>query len=156
MVNNFIMCLPNDLWDAELDSYIDSFKGWYDKLGCKAVLHRELTLYDDSLQLCGTLDGIFEINGEHVLLDYKTSVSVNPTWGLQLSAYQHLYRIANPDKHINRLQVIQLHKTGEPATVIEYDSKLDKFLDCLNLYKYFNPRSTRKRKEPRKAPIGDL
>jgi hypothetical protein len=157
MVNNYLTCIPEDVWDAELEPYLDSFKKWYKKVQCKAVLHRELTLFDDEFCLQGTLDGIYEMqDGELILVDYKTSAAPSKTWGLQLSAYKYMYELAHPDKKISRLQVIHLQKTGEEATVIEYEESLGIFKTCLLLYKYFNPRTTRKRKEPRKAPIGDL
>lgn len=52
----------------------------------------EIHMISDKLGFAGTLDRIVEINGKKILLDIKTSNSIQPTHWLQLSAYNELIK----------------------------------------------------------------
>jgi hypothetical protein len=52
----------------------------------------EVHMISDKLGFAGTLDRIVEINGKKILLDIKTSNSIQPTHFLQLSAYNELIK----------------------------------------------------------------
>lgn len=52
----------------------------------------EVHMISDKLGFAGTLDRIVEINGKKILLDIKTSNSIQPTHWLQLSAYNQLIK----------------------------------------------------------------
>ncbi len=52
----------------------------------------EAHMISDKLGFAGTLDRVVEIDGEKILLDIKTSNSLQPTHWLQLSAYNELIK----------------------------------------------------------------
>ena len=52
----------------------------------------EVHMISDKLGFAGTLDRVVEIEGEKILLDIKTSNSIQPTHWLQLSAYNELIK----------------------------------------------------------------
>ena len=53
-------------------------------------LHLEVELKDSKLRLVGHADLLCEIDGEQIVLDYKTSKKVSKDYALQLSAYAHM------------------------------------------------------------------
>jgi hypothetical protein len=58
--------------DAEVDPYLDNFDMWLDY--AQPVFEAaEMTVYNDTYQYAGTLDGIATIQGQRVVIDYKTS-----------------------------------------------------------------------------------
>lgn len=52
----------------------------------------EAHMISDHLGFAGTLDRVIEIDGEKILMDIKTSNSLQPTHWLQLSAYNELIK----------------------------------------------------------------
>ena len=52
----------------------------------------EVHMISEKLGFAGTLDRVVEIDGEKILLDIKTSNSLQPTHWLQLSAYNELIK----------------------------------------------------------------
>ncbi|MFF9525374.1 hypothetical protein ACF1DV_25845 [Streptomyces achromogenes] len=56
-------------------------------------IHLEETVWSDAHQYAGSFDAIAEIDGETVLLDWKTSKAVYDSVALQLSAYRYADRI---------------------------------------------------------------
>lgn len=52
----------------------------------------EAHMISDNLGFAGTLDRVIEIDGEKILMDIKTSNSIQPTHWLQLSAYNELIK----------------------------------------------------------------
>jgi len=52
----------------------------------------EAHMISDNLGFAGTLDRVVEIDGDKILLDIKTSNSLQPTHWLQLSAYNELIK----------------------------------------------------------------
>lgn len=72
----------------ELQTYLDSFREFLDKWQPE-FLYNEATIWNSTVGYAGSLDTIMKINGEIICCDYKTSASVYPEVGLQLSAYRH-------------------------------------------------------------------
>lgn len=56
-------------------------------------LHLEETVWSDKHQFAGSFDAIAKVDGEAVVLDWKTSRDVYASVALQLSAYRHADRI---------------------------------------------------------------
>ncbi|MET9959318.1 hypothetical protein ABZ128_09550 [Streptomyces sp. NPDC006326] len=56
-------------------------------------LHMEETVWSDTYGYAGSFDAIAEVDGEVVVLDWKTSKSVYDSVALQLSAYRYADRI---------------------------------------------------------------
>lgn len=57
----------------------------------------EAPVYNRAERYAGTLDGICDIGGRRVLIDYKTGKGVYPETSLQLAAYRHAEFIGAPD-----------------------------------------------------------
>jgi len=57
----------------------------------------EAPVYNRAERYAGTLDGICDIGGRRVLIDYKTGKGVYPEVALQLAAYRHAEFIGAPD-----------------------------------------------------------
>jgi hypothetical protein len=57
----------------------------------------EAPVYNRAERYAGTLDGICDIAGRRVLIDYKTGKGVYPEVALQLAAYRHAEFIGAPD-----------------------------------------------------------
>lgn len=60
-------------------------------------LHLEETVWDDNIHVAGSFDAIAKIDGETVLIDWKTSKAVYESVALQLSAYRYASRIILAD-----------------------------------------------------------
>ena len=67
----------------------------------------EAHMISDKLQFAGTLDRIVTIDGEKILLDIKTSNSIQPTHWLQLAAYNEL--IKEGGVKINKVAILWLN-----------------------------------------------
>lgn len=69
----------------------DMYMKWEQQTGIQFLSkYQEIQLVCPILSFGGTPDAIGEINGEIVLLDWKTSNKVYPDYLLQLAAYKHL------------------------------------------------------------------
>ena len=72
------------------------FKNWYDKAKFKA-LASEFALVNEELRVGGTVDCIGKIDGDLVLVDWKTSKGgPYPEMMVQLGAYTMMYEAAQP------------------------------------------------------------
>lgn len=78
----------------------------------------------------GTLDRIYEIDGETWLVDIKTSAKINDKLvSVQLAGYKKLL-----DKKVDKYGVLHLTKTGYKLVEIEPNEKI--FNSLLDIYKY--------------------
>jgi len=77
---------PGDL-RIEVAPYVEHFKqfmaDWQPEF-----LAQEATIWSDQYRYAGSLDAIARIGDEVVVMDYKTTKSIYPEVGLQLSAYR--------------------------------------------------------------------
>ena len=72
----------------EIQPYADHYREFLDRWQPE-FLHNEATIWNNTVGYAGSLDTIMRIGGETVVADYKTSASVYPEVGLQLSAYRY-------------------------------------------------------------------
>lgn len=78
------------------------------------IEHTETPLVDSGMGFAGTFDAIGVVNGERVLIDYKTSRRVYPEHAYQLAAYRHLVR-SEMGLMIDSAILVRLDKeTAEP------------------------------------------
>lgn len=56
-------------------------------------IHLEETVWDDDIAVVSSFDAIAKIDGETVIIDWKTSKAVYESVALQLSAYRYATRI---------------------------------------------------------------
>jgi hypothetical protein len=90
--------LPNGVMDAETAPYLDSFELWLDHFQ-PSYTAAEVTVYNPQYGYAGTADGYATVQGEQVIIDYKTSKKSfdgkgkrKKPWvdvALQLAGYRH-------------------------------------------------------------------
>lgn len=72
----------------EMQPYVTHFQEFLDKHQPE-FLAMEETVWNGTVGYAGSFDAVMRIDGENVIADWKTSASVYPEVGLQLSAYRH-------------------------------------------------------------------
>lgn len=89
-IENHILFGVSDI-PIEHDGYLRAFKQWW-KDTKPEVLATERRVYHRILRYAGTVDLLALIDGKRILIDYKTSASVNRMLtGVQLEAYAKAY-----------------------------------------------------------------
>ncbi len=89
-IENYILFGIVDIDDAN-KGYLDAFIQWYEDKKPKPIV-TESRVYHRVLRYAGTGDLIAEIDGKNLLIDYKTSATVNKMLtGVQLEAYSKAY-----------------------------------------------------------------
>lgn len=68
----------------------------------------EQSLCSDNLKIGGTIDRVFELNGERWLVDLKTGGAIYKEYFLQVYAYQQLWNEFFPDYPIDKLGILHL------------------------------------------------
>ena len=143
------MKLTDSLIDQDCLPYLDSFDMfWHSSShifdGCKMELEKRF--FDDNLQITGKVDAIFFKPGRTYLLDWKTSSRFQTHYYLQGAAYQHLARI-NGYNNVDEVLFVHLKKGKKPTTYKDSNPKksLDLFLKCLELFRYFEMDTTRRK-----------
>lgn len=143
IVHQACSCYIDGVWQGRLpvdcEGYFDSFRNWFDKT-VKQSIWNERKLIDKKLQFSGTPDLYCEmIDGQRMIVDFKTPVNFNPAWALQLSAYYHLAikcRAGKPDGCMS----LRLRADGKEAIAKTYnyiDDHFAIFLCALNVRRYF-------------------
>lgn len=103
---------------------------------------RERRIFSRVHHFAGTLDGIFLTpTGERVLIDIKTSATLDPASSLQVAAYEIAWTEEHPDAPIAERWIVQLTpKLKVPYRIwncsAEPDAWMDraKFLACVTVY----------------------
>lgn len=127
--------------DIEAQKAFDSFLKWEKTKNIK-WLESELAVASKVYQYGGTIDAICEINGEKILLDFKTSNQFSEETFLQLAAYQLALseQLENPkDLPIKRI-ILRIPKDGSDCeelivpTELKFD--IDTFLNLRQVYRW--------------------
>ena len=89
-IQNFLE--SGEVWvdDAEMRETLLNFRDWAHKHKLKPWA-LEQHLYNDDLMVAGTCDFIGMVDGELLLLDWKTSKRVYDHYPVQVSAYLYMY-----------------------------------------------------------------
>jgi hypothetical protein len=91
---------------------------------------RERRLYHPGRGYCGTLDGIFGIDGKRVLVDIKTGDPDDAGAHLQTAAYQAAWEVEHPDAVIHERWSVQLTPGRTvPYAVTNYTARPDGWRD---------------------------
>ena len=78
------------------------------------ILKQELTMVSEKLRIGGACDVLARLNGELVIIDYKTSRYIYPEVKAQLGCYAHMYEELQPKAKIVKGIALRLDKeTGE-------------------------------------------
>jgi hypothetical protein len=126
--------------DIQIKPYLDYITPWLGDAILK-VLAVESRLYDDELRLSGQCDAIIE-TADHtiILIDWKSTAYVQPTWKLQLAAYWHLVHCATDFRpHLAYVVQILARKPGiKTITIGCEEGKMlwDKYKHLLDLHHY--------------------
>jgi len=121
-----------ELKELNADEYnaVYSFVKWFDAVKPK-ILNKDYLAVNETVGYAGSVDAMFEINGEKWIVDFKTSKAVYPSHELQLSAYKHTP--GNEDCKLGILQVgYTLNKAGYKFT--EVTDKFDLFLSVHQIF----------------------
>lgn len=122
-----------------ISGYVDSFKGWFDRMIMEVILVEE-RLFDDANGYNGQLDLVARTKGCEVwLVDLKSPVTLSKSWRVQLAAYKSLC-----EKHgikVDRAGTLRLRADGKTPRVDWYEGSATKdfniFLSALNCHRYF-------------------
>lgn len=131
--------------EGHLGGYFESFLKWA-KTNPLKVLFTEKRIYDDVFKITGKLDLLAEINGQNVLIDFKTGSWAHPEiWRLQGTFYRSLIELEwltqdgpfPPEQFL----FIQLMKDGSAPIIYKFDYSPNDWGICLsaiNCYRYFS------------------
>ena len=127
----FFGLIPN-----EFRGYIDSFNRFWEENSYE-IVEMEHRMYNDQYQITGQCDLIVKDleTDKLILLDWKTSYSINKTWDMQGAAYQHMARESGKD--VDDVIFIKLDKKGAKPKIVPSQGTFDEFLDCYNIYNRF-------------------
>lgn len=81
---------------VDVKPHVKHFREFLDEVQPE-FLHLEETCWNDSLGYAGSFDAVAKIDGERVIVDWKTSKSVYDSVSLQLAAYRYAERIIVAD-----------------------------------------------------------
>lgn len=115
--------------------YFTSGKIWFDEY-VEEVISVEERLYDDIFQFNGQPDLIARLKNGHepVVIDYKTPITENKFWSLQLAGYR---KLAEP-YGVKRAMALMLNPNGKMALAKPYDSDADMatFIQMVGIHHY--------------------
>ena len=130
----FFMMVPD-----EIKGYYSSFIKWFDLMVDEVLLVEE-RLVDRDLMFSGQIDLLAKTKqGEVILVDLKTPLSLSRSWRIQLSLYNRLC-VVNGYKP-DRIGSLRLSPEGKIAKIDWYQDQaadLNIGLQCLNVFRYFN------------------
>jgi len=122
-----------------------AFRNWLDETKPKLV-HSEMPVFNEKEYYAGTLDRIYEIEGELWIIDLKTSQNIYPSHEIQLAAYAHCDL---PYTKPFKLAVLQLgyfrNKNKYKFTPVV--DKYDLFLHAKAIWHNENPDAKPKQKD---------
>lgn len=119
----------------EWESYIDAFKKFQKDFDPEYIF-TELPIVSKDERTKGVIDAFAKINGEYVLLDFKTSAStINHSWRMQLMIYHYILKQEDDYPTPQGIRVVKLVKDGTYRILYyEYDENVVE--SALTLYEY--------------------
>jgi len=135
--------------DPITEMYVASFKIFWEKsthIFKDGEMILEQRLFCDENQITGKPDVIIQTQDRIYIIDWKTSSSPQKSWHIQGAAYRHLCEV-NGYKNVDSVLFVKLDKTGEAPSLHkseEHKKNLDIFFKCLELFRHFDMKNTRK------------
>jgi hypothetical protein len=125
--------------DPQLVPYVSAARKFLQESGV-TMLRYEHRMVDPSLKIAGTLDFTGMLNRYAAVFDWKTTAVMGRTVGLQLAAYDHLYRLGMGSRPLKRYGV-QLREDGS-YRLLEYKDPRDFnfFKSALNIWWWRNSK----------------
>jgi hypothetical protein len=155
-VHRATSAIARGLWVSPLrtnQGYVDSFQAWYDAMVIEVYyvegwkkningLWQRVGPLISQLGFQGTPDFIGLLRGDTYssVTDWKTSVSKQKVWQLQVSGAYRTLAEENGYKPIGRCLSLRLDPDGGQAKLAEYGSLMDTayFLRALDLWRFFH------------------
>ncbi len=121
--------------DSGIGGYLESFKLFWYAFNPKPII-KEQRFYNEEHMITGQVDLIAEIADKRVLIDWKTSSSVNKTYPIQAAAYASIIK---PDYIVDSVLIVRLDKDGLAGRLTEVNPQehIDMFFKCLEIYREF-------------------
>ena len=129
----FVLVLPS------LEGYVQSFERWHDHQ-VEEVILTERRLYDEGLCFHGKPDLIVRlVDGRLALVDLKTPVAHQKSWGMQLAAYKRLADING--YHVDVAGTLRLDPAGKTPKMKWYEDSgpaLTAFVAALSVWNFLH------------------
>jgi len=120
-IRGFLCDVPVELTSEE-QPYFDSWLAWYEFMGMPQVSHEETRMYCDKWKLTGAIDGIITIVDKPMIIDWKTSSSIdNDVWPLKGGFYSYLVKVNELCDIADSVLYLKLDKHGGQAVLKEYE-----------------------------------
>lgn len=118
--------------------YFESFKLWNDSTNPN-IICQEQRYYNDNLMLTGAVDMILQEGDRRIIIDFKTSASIDRDgWSIQGSCYHHL-----DGGEADIVRFVKLDKDGKKPTFFDFVPNADTWdlaLQCLMVYRFWNKK----------------
>jgi hypothetical protein len=119
--------------ESQYLGYFRAYQNWLDKYPHE-LLASEYKAFHKGLWYAGTADKIVNIKDENILIDVKTTASLNiPLVSVQLEAYKRA--LESQGMHIDKANILSLHE-DETYDYIELKGNFDVFLACIKINNY--------------------
>ena len=109
----------------------------------------EFVVFNEKDGYAGTVDRLFEIDGEIWIVDFKTSKNIWAEHKLQLSSYKHAMMETDPKAKDYKMMALQvgykLNRAGYKENIIP--DKYDKFLAVRQIWEEENPNEKPKQRD---------
>ena len=124
--------LDEDTIDADVEPYLDAWIKFKKQSGAR-VLMCETRLFEPVLRFAGTMDRVLLLNGEHWLVDLKTSFSLPHAVGPQTAGYLR----ALMDPTVTRRGALRLRNDGSyRLDALTEPNDWAVFMACLTLHRF--------------------
>ena len=122
----------------EVQPYVDHFKLFLDEFQPEFI-GQELTVWSEKHRYAGSTDAFLRIQGEPVVVDWKTTKSIYPEVGLQLAAYRYadhvldMYGTNSPIPKLEGGAVLHVREDGYDLVPLRCDEEVfEMFLSLRN------------------------
>lgn len=129
---------------------ISAFKKWQDQMKIN-IVSVETPIFSLTHRYAGCVDALATRTDEHgntirLVLDWKTSASVYPTYAMQIAAYARALeeREASPDFKIDEGWIVRFDKSQpifEAHRITDIDAAFRGFRSALSLWRFLNSSS---------------
>jgi hypothetical protein len=111
----------NPEWPDEVNHGVGAFLEWYNTNDVKFVASEKL-VYSRELDVVGQADLVAKINGELLLLDYKTSKGVWPEMHYQAAGYRRMWNEEFQDNQVAGVKILHFDKETGNVNVVDIDN----------------------------------
>ena len=148
-IQNLLAGFETPVENSEIEPYLNSFaRFWQDSFHvfAESKIILEKRLYDDENLITGCIDCVIVNEEKTLVFDWKTSKTIHPqNFSLQGAAYKYLLEVSG-FTNVQNCVFVQLMRDGKEPKLFcseTYDKDLERFFNCLDLYKYFSMQTTR-------------